>query len=183
MPVFSIGIAADEQREERKELMRRFHGAPIIVSSDAKSRNPSPAVSHHSDEDQPMPDPDGDGTIAIGPTYAPVETVEYGATGVKPFAQETWPQQMARQAAMAAKPIPEWATEADQLMFNLGLEDLQWSEFQERMLSETAIQFNALEQQCFEKCSVAPAPTNSVMVGTVLVVWTDTLITTCCDDP
>jgi hypothetical protein len=36
----------------------------------------------------------------------------------------------------------------------------------------------AIEQKRYEECSVAPGPDNDVIVGSVLVNWTDTMITT-----
>jgi hypothetical protein len=35
-----------------------------------------------------------------------------------------------------------------------------------------------VEQKCYEECTAAPAPDADVIVAAVLVVWTDTLITT-----
>jgi hypothetical protein len=75
-------------------------------------------------------------------------------------------------------PFPDWGTPADQHIFNIpNKEPVQWSEFEDaiRRTGETA--FVALEQKRYEECSVAPGPGNDVIVGTVLVVWSDPVIT------
>jgi hypothetical protein len=64
-------------------------------------------------------------------------------------------------------------------MFGIeGRYPVTWEMFQENLKTNGERVFTAIEQKRIEECSVAPGPSNDVIVGSVLVIWTDTMITT-----
>jgi hypothetical protein len=51
-------------------------------------------------------------------------------------------------------------------------------EFKENLRTNGEHMFTAIEQKRYEECSVAPWPSNDVIIGSVLAIWTDTVNTT-----
>jgi hypothetical protein len=97
-----------------------------------------------------------------------------------PFVTWTVPHlSFAQQRALSPKPFQASASEAAQYMFNVpDKEALPWDKFRDRIASTGETQFRAVEQQRFEPCSGSPGPNNEVIVGAVLVIRTESMITT-----
>jgi hypothetical protein len=79
-----------------------------------------------------------------------------------------------------AKPslVPDWVTPADQHIFGVpGKCPVPWERSKENLATNGECVFTVIKQKRYEECSVAPGPNNDVIVGSVLVLWTDTMIT------
>jgi hypothetical protein len=64
-------------------------------------------------------------------------------------------------------------------MFGIdGKYPVPWERFQENLTTNGGRTFMAIEQNRYEECSVAPGPSNDVIIGSVLVNWTDITFTT-----
>jgi hypothetical protein len=61
-----------------------------------------------------------------------------------------------------------------------------WDQFRDTIRDTGEYAFVALEQKRYGECSVAPGPGNDAIVGAVLVVWSDSLISVrknvCCNN-
>jgi hypothetical protein len=74
---------------------------------------------------------------------------------------------------------PEWRTEADKAMLTVDhLQAVPWEHFKECTEALGEMMIGAVEMMRFEECTVAPGPGNDVIVASVLVVWTETIIST-----
>jgi hypothetical protein len=59
-----------------------------------------------------------------------------------------------------------------------GKRPVSWEQFKEELRTNGEHFFTAIDQQRHEDCSIPPGPGNDVIVAPVLVIWTDTMITT-----
>jgi hypothetical protein len=73
--------------------------------------------------------------------------------------------------------FPEWATLADQHMFGIPNKyPVPWNEFEEAIRTTRESTFMTLEQKRYEECSTGPGPDNDVIVSSVLIIWSESVI-------
>jgi hypothetical protein len=64
-------------------------------------------------------------------------------------------------------------------MFGIdGKRALPWEGFKEYFRLNDEFGHTAIEQKRYEECETAPGPNNEVIVASVLVIWSDNVITT-----
>jgi hypothetical protein len=184
--VESIGVAAEEQWEEQENMLKRFGPSPIsavpkrameqlqqpeIILVPDESGSASPRVSSEdSDSEMQLPDPDESNVVITGNGVeieydGPMWTVPRF-----PF-RDFGPRQ--------PEPTSDWVTPAEQHMFGIELKfPVTWEKFKENLTTNGEHTFTVIEQKRYDECSVAPGRGNDVIVGSVLVISTDTMITT-----
>jgi hypothetical protein len=74
---------------------------------------------------------------------------------------------------------PQWMTEGDKYMLAIDVHQaVPCEQFRNLIFESGETRFAAVEQKRYEERSAVPGPGNDVIVAAVLVVWSDTMITT-----
>jgi hypothetical protein len=192
MFVESVGLAAEEQREEQVNLLKRFQPSPVsAIHRRAMEQPPQPEIilvtdesgstshrvsSEDSDSEAQLPDPEESRVIISGNGFEIVEDEETILSDNQPFRDH-----LGRSEPILSdnRPIPDWKTRADQHMLGIeGKRPVPWEQFTEIIRTEGGPKYTAIEQKRHEERSVAPGPGNDVMVAEILAIWTDTLVVT-----
>jgi hypothetical protein len=188
--VESVGLAAEEQREEQENMLRRFKASPvsgilkrtmeqrkqpeiILVPDESGSElgSASPKVSSEdSDSEMQLPDPEESNVVITGNG---VEAEYDGPMWTVP--SFPFRDHLVREPFQ----FPGWVSPANWHMFEFeGKLPLSWDELKDYQMEHNEQAYMAVERKRYEECSVAPEPSNDVIVGSVLVIWTENVTTT-----
>jgi hypothetical protein len=131
----------------------------------------SKVSSEDSDSEMQLPDPDESSIPIAGKRAEPV----YDTTA---WNGQNRVIQFDNRVPESGNQYPECVTPADKHMYGIGgRRVLQETEFLEHLHFIDVRGVCALEQKRYEECPTAPSPGNEAVVGAVLVVWTDQVIT------
>jgi hypothetical protein len=152
--VESVGLAADEEREQQDGLFQRFSRT---VLGESGSDSPRASASDDSDRGPPIPDPDGNDVVQ------PV--TGNGFQIAVEDAEPTWTvPSFPISAHIVRRPeqyvYPDWMTEARKHMLSIeGLQPVPWDSFDRVVHQKGKTRFAVIEQRRFDECSGSPALT------------------------